>query len=65
VGEPQISFEHAVFLLGALHVGDELRVALCRDCAGGLFTARLALRTPVCNDCAGVRGAAGGIDTPP
>jgi hypothetical protein len=51
-GEPQISFEHAVFLLGALHAGDELRVAHCRDCAGVLVTDRLALRTPVCNDCA-------------
>src|SRR6187455_3586173 len=57
VGEPQISFEHAVFLLGALHAGDELRVAHCRDCAGVLVTDRLALRTPVCNDCAGARGA--------
>src|SRR6478736_5844524 len=32
VDEPQISFEHAVFLLGALHSGEELRVAHCRDC---------------------------------
>ena len=52
VDEPQISFEHAVFLLGALLAGDELRVAQCRDCAGVLVTDRLALRTPVCNDCA-------------
>jgi hypothetical protein len=65
VGEPQISFEHAVFLLGALHVGDELRVALCRDCAGVLVTDRLALRTPVCNDCAGVRGVATETATAP
>lgn len=54
VGEPQISFEHAVFLLAALHAGDELRVAHCRDCAGVLVTDRLALRTPVCNECAGI-----------
>ena len=52
VDEPQISFEHAVFLLGALLAGDELRVAHCRDCTGVLVTDRLALRTPVCNDCA-------------
>ena len=52
VGEPQISFEHAVFLLDALHVGDELRVAHCRDCTGVLVTDRLALRSPMCNDCA-------------
>jgi hypothetical protein len=63
VGEPQISFEHAVYLLAALHVGDELRVAHCRDCAGVLVTDRLALRTPVCNDCAGLRGGPGGADT--
>jgi hypothetical protein len=60
VGEPQISFEHAVFLLGALHAGDELRVAHCRDCAGVLVTDRLALRTPVCNDCGGGRQLSGG-----
>ena len=55
VGEPQISFEHAVFLIGALDAGDELRVAHCRDCAGVLVTDRLALRTPVCNECAVTR----------
>ena len=54
VGEPQISFEHAVFLLAALQAGDELRVAHCRDCSGVLVTDRLALRTPVCYDCASV-----------
>ena len=53
VGEPQISFEHAVFLLGALLAGDELRVAHCRDCSGVLVTDRLALRMPVCNECSG------------
>ncbi len=52
VCEPQISFEHAVYLLGALHAGDELRVAHCRDCTGVLVTDRLALRTPVCGECA-------------
>ena len=55
VNEPQISFEHAVFLVGALDSGDELRVAHCRDCAGVLVTDRLALRAPVCNECAGAR----------
>ena len=58
VGEPQISFEHAVFLLSALHSSDELRVAHCRECCGVLVTDRLTLRTPVCNDCAGARRAA-------
>ena len=51
MGESQISFEHAVFLLGALLAGDELRVAHCRDCSGVLVTDRLALRIPVCNEC--------------
>ena len=58
--EPQISFEHAVFLIGALDSGDELRVAHCRDCAGVLVTDRLALRPPVCNECAGARHSAVG-----
>jgi hypothetical protein len=51
IGESQISFEHAVYLLGALHSGEELRMAHCRDCNGVLVTDRLALRTPTCNDC--------------
>jgi len=53
MGESQISFEHAVFLLDALVAGDELRVTYCRDCTGVLVTDRLALRTPVCNECSG------------
>ena len=52
IGESQISFEHAVFLLSALQAGDELRVAHCRECTGVLVTDRLALRIPVCNECA-------------
>lgn len=52
VGESQISFEHAVFLLDALQAGEELRVAHCRDCSGVLVTDSLALRSPMCNDCA-------------
>jgi len=51
IGESQISFEHAVFLLGALLAGDELRVAHCRSCSGVVVTDRLALRIPVCNEC--------------
>jgi hypothetical protein len=51
MGESQISFEHAVYLLSALLSGDELRVAHCRDCSGVLVTDRLALRIPVCNEC--------------
>jgi hypothetical protein len=57
VGEPQISFEHAVFLLGALLAGEELRIAHCRDCSGVLVTDRISLRTPVCHECATMDGA--------
>ena len=59
VDEPLISFEHAVYLVGALACGDELRVAHCRDCAGVLVTDRLALRAAVCNDCANSRNSSG------
>jgi hypothetical protein len=68
MGDSQISFEHAVYLLAALHAGDELRVAHCRDCNGVLVTDRLALRVPVCNDCNGARTAdstSDDADTPP
>ncbi len=60
IGESQISFEHAVFLLGALLAGDELRLAHCRDCSSVLVTDRLALRTPVCNECSGTSRQPGG-----
>lgn len=60
MGESQISFEHAVFLLGALQAGEELRVAHCRDCTGVLVTDRLTLRAPQCNECASSRGPAAG-----
>ena len=59
VGDAQISFEHAVFLLGALHSGDELRVAHCRECAGVMVTDRLALRSPLCTDCPAPRSPRG------
>jgi hypothetical protein len=53
MGDTQISFEHAVYLLGALISGDELRVTHCRDCTSVLVTDRLALRVPVCTECSG------------
>jgi hypothetical protein len=55
VADSQISFEHAVYLLGELHAGEELRVAHCRECKGVLVTDRLTLRTPICNECSGTR----------
>jgi hypothetical protein len=49
---PQISFEHAVFLVTALARGDELLLARCDDC-GSLFVAdRLSLRGMRCPHCA-------------
>lgn len=51
MGESQITFEHAVYLVGALHAGDELRVAHCGDCGAVLVTDRLVIRAPLCNDC--------------
>jgi len=51
VGESQISFEHAVYLLDALQAGDELRITHCRDCSGVLVTDSLTLRSPVCSEC--------------
>ena len=58
IGESQISFEHAVYLVAALHSGEELRVAHCRECNCVLVTDRLALRLPICNDCSGARANA-------
>jgi hypothetical protein len=46
-----ISFEHAVFLLGALWRGDELALATCRDCHAVLVTDRWSLRAPRCAVC--------------
>ncbi len=57
VADPQISFEHAVYLLSALTCGEELRVASCRWCASMVVTDRLALRAPVCNECGDGRAA--------
>jgi hypothetical protein len=53
VMSPQISFEHAVFLVTALACGEELELAGCDDC-GSLYVAdRLALRGTRCPHCAG------------
>ncbi|HKZ72750.1 MAG TPA: hypothetical protein VJ011_01730 [Steroidobacteraceae bacterium] len=57
VVSPQISFEHAVFLVTALARGDELRLGSCPDC-GSLFVAdRLSLRSTRCPQCAQAEGA--------
>jgi hypothetical protein len=51
IGQPLISFEHAVFLLIALARGDELRLGACRDCSAVLVTDRWSLRAPRCIVC--------------
>ena len=52
VGTPLISFEHAVFLLGALWRGEELVIGACRDCGAVLVTDRWTMRAPRCSVCA-------------
>jgi hypothetical protein len=58
VASPQISFEHAVFLVGALSRGDELRLASCTCCGGLMVADRLALREARCPGCAEEAAAA-------
>jgi hypothetical protein len=52
VASPLISFEHAVFLLGALSRGDELTLGSCRDCAAVVVADRWSLRAARCLVCA-------------
>jgi hypothetical protein len=52
VDSPLISFEHAVFLLGALCRGDELTLGACRDCTAVVVSDRWAMRAPRCLVCA-------------
>jgi hypothetical protein len=49
----QISFEHAVFLAGALVRGDQLRLGGCADCGSLMVTERFGLRSARCHHCAG------------
>jgi len=49
---PLISFEHGVFLLGALTRSDELTLAACRDCGAVVVADRWSLRAPRCTLCA-------------
>lgn len=46
-----LSFERAVFLLGALWRGEELALGTCRDCNAVLVTDRWSLRAPRCIVC--------------
>jgi hypothetical protein len=51
VGNPQIGFEHAVFLAHALAAGVEMRMPRCRHCHALAITDPLALRAPNCLCC--------------
>jgi hypothetical protein len=56
IGQPLISFEHAVFMLFALARGDEITLGACRDCNAVLVTDRWSLRAARCIVC-GPEGA--------
>jgi hypothetical protein len=49
--DPQITFEHAVFLAVALATGSEIRLLKCRHCDGLAFGDPLTLRTVPCLSC--------------
>ena len=49
--DPQITFEHAVFLAQALAGGGEIRLLKCRHCNGLGFGDPLTLRTVACLSC--------------
>jgi hypothetical protein len=51
VPEAVISFEHAVFLLTTLVLGEELILGGCRDCGAALLVDRWSLRAPRCPLC--------------
>jgi hypothetical protein len=51
VPAPNISFEHAVFLVTALARGDELRAAACLDCCGLIVVDRFAVGGKRCFNC--------------
>jgi hypothetical protein len=50
--EALISFEHAVFLAGALGRGEQLRVAWCTECEGLMVCEAFTLRAGRCHHCA-------------
>jgi hypothetical protein len=51
VPTPQISFEHAVFLVTSLMRGEVLKVAGCSECSSVLVVDRLRLRDALCLYC--------------
>jgi hypothetical protein len=53
VGEPGLSFEHALFLQSALARSEELACGACRDCQAVLVIDRWSLRAARCALCDG------------
>jgi hypothetical protein len=51
VGTPLISFEHAVYLLGALAREDELKLSACGGCHALVVAERWSVRVPQCIVC--------------
>jgi hypothetical protein len=56
-----ISFEHLIYLHGALGRGDELKLATCSGCGALLVAERVALMEPRCVCCAGLTPECGGV----
>jgi hypothetical protein len=48
---PRVSFEHAWFLLLALHCGEELKLQTCRECGGLCLVEAFAAPTAPCARC--------------
>jgi hypothetical protein len=55
VPQPRISFEHAVFLVLALAMGDELHATPCVDCAGLIVADRYSTQQRRCLACEDTR----------
>jgi len=60
VSAPQISFEHAAFLVIALSRADEIVLRHCACCGALSLADRYTLRAPVCGVCTGASHAGSG-----
>lgn len=52
VADPRISFEHLVFLVGALAGGEELQLVACEDCGALTVVDRFSFKARHCPQCA-------------
>ena len=52
VSDPHVSFEHLVFLVGALAAGEELTLAGCEECGALTVAERITFRARRCPFCA-------------